>query len=210
MRRAAVVWSNVAGGDGEAPLLAPPGYRAGWLLYAHRPRGPLPRRWRGLVGYGRLDIAARFMLAALYPGGLLLGDSFMLLFLDEGGGEGEALLFEPDCLPGEMHEEEEAARLLLDALRGGRCRRGPASLRGLLLSARRGGYRVVALREGGGEPRAGDGGYLFLVGSRVDPPTNVPVDEVWGLGCFPYLASTVAAYINLVRVLAAERGRDEG
>jgi len=182
--------------------LAPPaGYRVLWLLYATKPEGPLPRRWRGLVSYGRLDIAARFLLASLYPGGSLLRDAALLLFLDAGRGEGEAIAFEPPCLPESASGEEEAAAMLLDALRGRLgCSSGPATLRGLVLGARRAGYRAVLLSEKGGSMKLRqDTDYLLIVGSRVDPPPSTPRDEAWSIGCLPYLASTVAAYINLKR-----------
>ena len=192
----------------------PAGYRLLWLLYTVHPPGAPPRRWRGLVGYGRLDIAARFLLAALYPGGKLLDDSALFLFLDRGGSVGEGILFEPRCLPEAMDSEAEAGELLLAALRGrGGCSMVPdASLRGLLLAARRRGYRVVLLSEEGGPINAHrDVSYVLVVGSRVDPPRDLPVDEAWRIGCMPYLASTVAAYINLeLRAMRQLWGHDEG
>jgi tRNA (pseudouridine54-N1)-methyltransferase len=188
-----------------------------WLLYAREPGGPPPRRWRGLVGYGRLDIAARFLEAALYPSGGLLRDSAVLLFLDRGGGEGRALLLQPSCLPERLRGEEEASTLLLRHLRGGGgCRWLEAGLRGLVLWAEKRGYTPVLLREDGEPFGRGLLGrrLLLIVGSRVDPPDWVPHRLRARVGCLPYLASTVAAYINLMRLEAGERetlaGSDDG
>lgn len=202
----------------ETGVSAPPGLRVLWLAYARAPEGPPPRRWRGLVGYGRLDIAARLLLAALYPGGRLLEDTGLILFLDRGSGEGEALVFEPSCMPAAMEEEREASELLLTHLRGsGGCHRGPASLRGLTISARRRGYRVLLLREDGAplRPEILGEGVAFVLGTRVDPPEEgLVLDGRVSVGCMPYLASSVVAYINLLRLetlsLPGIGGRDDG
>ncbi|NOZ88855.1 MAG: hypothetical protein GXO15_02920, partial [Crenarchaeota archaeon] len=181
-----------------------------WLLYTRVPAGVgPPRRWRGLVGYGRLDVAARVMLAALYPGRRLLEGDAMLVYLDAGGSgeDGGVLVLEPGCLPGGMVYEREAASVLLEALRGRRCRRlSGVTLRGLLLAAGRRGYRRVGLREGGERLRPPRGRLLLLLGGAVDPPWRLVEGaiDVWaGVGCRSYLASTVAAYVNAYRLLKA-------
>ena len=195
------------------PPLLHGGERRVWLLYARAPPGPPPRRWRGLVGYGRLDVAARVLLAALYPGGRLLGDSALLVFLDRSGGgeEGSVVGLHAGCLPGEMLYEREAAALLLDALRGrGGCPVAEGlSLRGLLLSAGRAGFRRLLLSEDGGPLGPGllDGRLLLLLGGAVDPPAEAgPVDARVRVGCRSYLASSVAAYINAVLLLEGSGG----
>jgi len=185
--------------DREVTIPEPDELKLLWLLYARRPEGMPPRRWRGLVGYGRLDIAARFLLASLYPGGRLLSGRGLLLFLDRGG-EGKAVLLGPGCLPERLEGEPAAATLLLRVLRGGMCGGlAPAEWGALLRELRRAGWRIVLLREDGSalEPRLLRGAVL-VVGSRVDPPERGPYDARIRVGCFPYLASAVAAYINLV------------
>ncbi len=188
-----------------------------WLLYTRVPAGEgPPRRWRGLVGYGRLDVAARVLLAALYPGGRLLEGDAVLVYLDPGGsGEGgEVLVLEPGCLPGGMVYEREAAAVLLEALRGRRCRRlGGVTLRGLLLAAGRRGYRRVGLREGGGRLQPPGERLVLLLGGAVDPPWRLlggVVDAWTGVGCRSYLASTVAAYVNAYRLLRGGGGGGGG
>ena len=186
-----------------------------WLLYARDPGGRPPRRWRGLVGYGRLDIAARFLLAALYPEGRYNGDT-LLLYLDrEGEGlRGRLLVLGRDCLPSSMAWEREAATVLLEALRSKRCRTlGETSLRGVVLAARRAGRRVLLLHETGhllaGEPVWDR--VMLVVGSRIDPPLRGPgYDAVVRVGCRSYLASSVAAYINLLRLKTLSGGGDVG
>ncbi len=183
--------------------LLPAGVDAAWLAYARLPEGPLPRRWRGLVGYGRLDIAVRVLLAALYPGGRLLrGDSF-LLYLDAGGG-GRLVALDSSCLPPELGGEAEAGEVLLAALRGEAC--GSAEAPGLgsvVRLLRRRGLRVVLLSERGERLRGHRRGTVYLLGLREDPPGDLEVDEEASVGPCSYLASSVAAYINLHRLLEA-------
>ncbi len=191
--------------------LLPVGVDAAWLAYARLPEGPLPRRWRGLVGYGRLDIAVRVLLAALYPGGRLLrGDSF-LLYLDAGSGSGRLIVLDSSCLPGELGSEAEAGEALLAALRGEAC--GSAEAPGLgavVRMLRRRGLRVVLLSERGRRLRVHRRGTVYVLGLRDDPPGGLEADEEASVGPCSYLASSVAAYINLHRLLAVAPAASAG
>ncbi|KSW12175.1 hypothetical protein CF15_05285 [Pyrodictium occultum] len=176
-----------------------------WIAYGERPPGPPPRRWRGLTGYGRLDIAARVLLAALYPRGRLEEDSGLLVYL--GSERPAALSLLPSCLPGEMEYEHESAELLLRVLRGEACRLlDPAPpLVELLRALRARGYRVVLLTERGGRLRRHRRGTAYVLGLRVDPPRGLPVDEEASVGPCSYLASHVTAYVNALRLLGGAR-----
>jgi len=184
--------------------LLPLGVDAAWLAYARLPEEPPPRRWRGLMGYGRLDIAARVLLAALYPGGRLLhGDSF-LLYLDAGNGTGRLVAMDSSCLPAGLGDEAGAGEALLAALRGSACRSAEAPGLGAVVRAmRRRGLRVVLLSERGSRLRGHRRGTVYVLGLRDDPPRGLEVDEEASVGPCSYLASSVAAYINLRRLLAA-------
>ena len=173
-----------------------------WLAYGRRPPGPPPRRWRGLVGYGRLDIAARVLLAALYPGGVLEKDSAFLVYLDSS--EPLLLVFEPGCLPEGMLYEHESGEVLLQVLRGRQCRRAEPALPlpELLGLLRARGYRVLQLSEKGERLQNHRPGTVYLLGLRVDPPGGLPVDGYASVGPCSYLASHVAAYINALKRLA--------
>ncbi len=171
-----------------------------WLYYAEKPSSPLPRRWRGLVNYGRLDIVARLLLASLYPRGRLEEDSGSILFLDEGKGEGDCVLFTGECLPSSMRYEHDSAKLLLDSLQGQGCPVFKRVNLFALIRRLRSMYEIVLLSESGNPIDAleKEKSYLFIIGTRVDPPRNLAElsDRIVKVGCRSYLASTVAAYIN--------------
>jgi len=172
-----------------------------WIAYGRRPEGPPPRRWKSLVGYGRLDIAARVLLAALYPGGTLEGDSALTVYLDSD--EPLLLVFEPSCLPDVMIYEHESGEVLVRALRGQACHRvEPAPRLPELLEILRGqGYRVLQLSEKGERLQGHVPGTVYLLGLRVDPPEGLPVNGYASIGPCSYLASHVAAYINALKRL---------
>ena len=177
-----------------------------WLAYGRRPSGPPPRRWRGLAGYGRLDIAARVLLAALYPGGTLEEDSALLVYLDSD--KPLLLVFEPGCLPEGILYEHESGEVLLQVLRGRQSRRAePAPpLPELLALLRARGYQVLQLSEKGERLQGHRPGTVYLLGLRVDPPEGLPVDGYASIGPCSYLASHVAAYINALKRLTRRPG----
>ncbi len=173
-----------------------------WLYYAEKPSNSLPRKWKGLVNYGRLDIVARLLLASLYPTGKLEENSSSILFLDEGDGEGDCVLFTRRCLPSSMSYEHDSAKLLLDSLKGQGCPVFKHVNLFALIRRLRNMYKVVFLAESGSSMKTIEGGknYLFIIGTRVDPPGVLAElsDKIVRVGCRSYLASTVAAYINTI------------
>ncbi|MET1127716.1 MAG: hypothetical protein ABWW70_00145 [Thermoproteota archaeon] len=182
-----------------------PAYDALWIVYARDPEAPPPKRWRSLVSYGRLDIVARVLLAALYPGGALDGDTALILYL-EGDNRAGIYEFTPECLPETAHYEEEAARILLAALHGSSsCSSvvgGDApSLEGLARLYRKAGYAVKVLREGGKLLQQHTPRSAYIVGTYVDPPPLRGFDH-FSVGPCSYLASHVVAYVNALRRLA--------
>jgi tRNA (pseudouridine54-N1)-methyltransferase len=166
------------------------------VAYARRPSGLPPRSWRGLVGYGRLDILVRVLLAFLYPTGRLEPHSQLLLYLD-GGVDSDAILFDGSCLPAGAVYEHELGPYVLEALWGHRCRCTRVSGFGELVAGLRSrGYRVVLLRESG-RPFSGYSPYtVYIVGLRDDPPLGAGEDAVESIGPRSYLASHVAAFIR--------------
>lgn len=178
-----------------------------WLIYSVKPPGNPPKRWQGLVNYGRLDVVSRVLLAALYPGGRFLQDSALLLYLDNSrnGEDGDLLVFGEVCMPSRARYEHEVAPVLLSALRGKACTRAESlSLVFVVRRLKRLGYRVLALREGARRIRRGDvdGDVVFLLGSYYDVPEKVlsEADISVSIGPCSYLASHVAAFVNALRL----------
>jgi tRNA (pseudouridine54-N1)-methyltransferase len=142
----------------------------------------------------------------MYPGGRLLEDSVLVLFLGAEGGEvGDAFFFEPGCMPREACCEDDLGGFFLSALRGStpcRVARGVSPLYVARWLRRRGGGRLVALAEKGGPLEAPGEGDVLLLGTHRDPPARLveAADARASVGPFSYLASHVAAYVNAVRL----------
>jgi len=178
-----------------------------WLVYSKDPGGRLPRSWKGLVNHKRLDVIPRIALSALYPGGMLLRDSALLVFLDSGerGEQGKLVALYGECMPREALYEREVAPLFLRSLRGEECVLvNDASLVYVMRLLRKNGYRLIALSEKGNliGPSALRGRLVLVLGSYFDPPARMlgEVDKSYSIGPCSYLASHVAAYINALRL----------
>ena len=178
-----------------------------WLVYGRSPGDSLPRSWRGLVNYKRLDVIPRVVLSALYPGGVLLRDSALLVFLDmsKRGERGELVALYDECMPRKALYEHEVAPLFLRSLRGEECVLvDDVSLIYIMRLLRRNWYRLVALSEKGDtmRPSVLRGRLVIVLGSYFDPPARIldEVDESYSIGPCSYLASHVAAYINALRL----------
>ncbi len=178
-----------------------------WLVYSRDPGNKLPRSWKGLVNYKRLDIIPRIALSALYPGGVLLQDSALLVFLDSGekGEQGKIVALYEECMPREALYEREVAPLFLRSLRGEECILvDNASLVYVARLLRKNGYRLIALSEKGDRirPSVLSGRLVLVLGSYFDPPARIlsEVEESYSIGPCSYLASHVAAYINALRL----------
>lgn len=180
-----------------------------FLAYARRPSQPLPRRWQGLVNYGRLDILVRVVLASLFPQGVVEKGVQLLAFLERGGGEGEVILFDGSCLPGRAVYEHDVGPYVLEALAGRRCGRAGAGYREVLGELRSLGYRVVVLHESGRRLSRYTPYTVYIVGLREDPPLGVGEDAVESVGPRSYLASHVVAFIRLASTIPTLAG-DEG
>ncbi|BEP17163.1 hypothetical protein PYJP_05150 [Pyrofollis japonicus] len=181
--------------------------RSLWFIYSVKPPGDPPKRWQGLVNYGRLDVVSRVLLAALYPGGQLLQNSALLLYLDNSrdGKDGDLVVFDEACMPPRAYYEHEVAPVLLSALRGKACARAESlSLIFVVRRLKRLGYRVLALREGARRIRRSDvdEGVVFLLGSYYDVPEKAlsEADISVSIGPCSYLASHVAAFVNALRL----------
>ncbi|ABM80630.1 hypothetical protein [Hyperthermus butylicus] len=180
----------------EVPRLEP-SYTLVWVAYAREPANSPPKRWTGLVGYGRLDILVRVVLAALYPGGVRDPHSLLIAFLDST--KPRAIVLTGDCLPQRAVYESDIGAYILEALRGERCKSYIVSggLRELIAWLKSQGYRVVVLHESG-RPFTGYQPYTaYILGLRDDPPLGVGEDAVESLGARSYLASHVTAFIRL-------------
>lgn len=178
-----------------------------WLVYSRDPGGRLPRSWKGLVNYKRLDVIPRVVLSALYPGGTLLRDSALLVFLDSGedGERGRLVALHGECMPREALYEHEVAPLFLRSLRGEACIHiDDTSLVYVMRLLRKNGYRLVAMSEKGDmmRPSVLRGRLVIILGSYFDPPARIldKVDGFYSIGPCSYLASHVAAYINALRL----------
>ncbi len=164
---------------------------------------------RGYAGpSGRLDVLARAALAALTIepealfAGVLLGPPRppITLLLDQG------------CLAPSERGVMEVFRSLLLGRRRGSCTALPWSAERLLHQARRAGFRLYVLSEGGVDiaevPGVLDRGAAFLAGAHLDPPTDV-VRAARGLGAvevsvgpLSLLTSHVLAYLATLRRVA--------
>ena len=192
--------------------------RITWLLYATLPPAQqLPRRWSGLVNYGRLDIAARGLLAALYPTGRYNGSALLLHIDTGGGGEQATIIFNKQCLPETMHYEHESSQLLLNALRKNKCPVTHATLSRILICMKQHGYTRILLKEGAKPLHTlkkiwGREKILFIIGTREDPPIHAAhhADHVASIGCHAYLTTSVISYINLHIASIAGGGDEEG
>ncbi|GEM_PF-4600263 len=174
-------------------------YDAVWLLYSRRPRGQLPRRWKGLVGYGRLDIVARAILASNYVSPSIDSDSALLLYLDDEHSP-QLIYLEPKCMPSVMKYEHESAQFLLEVLRGRtNClvENNPPTLVGLAKRFSSQGYKVVQLIEEGKLLTEHVHNTLYILGTHIDPPILEKIEKR-SIGPFSYLTSHVIAYINIV------------
>ncbi len=174
-----------------------------WLVFSSGYswyRGGL-RGWAGASG--RLDIVARVLVAACYPGcsareGCVFAASLagpaLLVLVAEGG----------------LCYEHEAGRVILEGLRGER---------GLLLPGVSGvefaalaaslGFRPLVLREGCREawPHTLEK-RLVVLGADIDPPEGIEGlgGECVSIGPRSYLASVVAAFLNALERLGLEYG----
>ncbi|AEM38145.1 protein of unknown function DUF358 [Pyrolobus fumarii 1A] len=171
--------------------------RVVWLVFSSGRawyRGGI-RGWAG--SSGRLDVVARVMLAACYPGcdaqgGCLFAASLQgpALFVHEAGGR--------------MCREYEAGEEILRGLQGvSRLSMVYPGLSGveLLSLAKSLGYRVLLLSERCPVSwRVSLNRRVVVLGADIDPPSAVHslADECISVGPISYLASSVAALLNVL------------
>ncbi len=174
-------------------------YDVVWLLYSRKPSGDPPRRWKGLVGYGRLDIVARALLASHYISFNIDNNSALLLYLDDKHSP-QLLYLEPHCMPTKMKYEHESAQFLLRVLRREtNCviDNDPPTLLGVVKRLSSTGYRVVQLAENEELLTSHLPQTLYVLGTHIDPPRLEGIERR-SIGPFSYLTSHVIAYINIV------------